>query len=351
MLASLVIWLVKIGHDEGSEQLQRRPNTQTVQWFLEMDASGQLDLDPQYQRRSVWNEEYRRFYIDTVLRNYPSPAIYLAIETRAGSPTLHHVIDGKQRLETLIGFTKGEFHLASYLDDLGFTSPYFEDLSETLRDALVDYVLSVENITRSTPAEIKSAFERLNRNTAKLNRQELRKAQYEGAFITKMTNLAEHPFWTSIGLATRARISRMLDVEYVSEIYLLTGFGVLDGNPNLLDDYYALFDDEVPNEDETLEQFYRIVEWLDSLQLPWASTRWNNLGDFYGLWAAAISLDANGGLPDADQSARRLVTFGMAMDQPSTEAELRYSDAVRQGSNKVAARQTRAAILTELLRA
>ena len=314
-----------------------------------MDASGQLDLDPQYQRRSVWNLEYRRFYIDTVLRDFPSPAIYLAIETRAGAPTMYHVIDGKQRLETLIAFTKNEFHLADYLSDKGFTSPYYDDLDEALREELVDYVLSVENITRSTTSEIKSAFERLNRNTAKLNRQELRKAQFEGAFITKMTNLAEHPFWTSIGLATRVRISRMLDVEYVSEIFLLTRFGVLDGNPNVLDDYYAEFDGEIPEEDESMERFYRVLEWLDSLALPWASTRWNNLGDFYGLWAAALSLDALSSFPDPAIAVQRLADFSTSLEQPQSEAELRYSDAVRQGSNKASSRQIRAEILTELL--
>ena len=55
--------------------MDRRPNTQTVQWFLETDASGKLDLDPAYQRRSVWNPAYRRFYVDTILRDYPSPGI------------------------------------------------------------------------------------------------------------------------------------------------------------------------------------------------------------------------------------------------------------------------------------
>lgn len=60
----------------------------TIQWFLEIAAAGQLDLEPPYQRRSVWSEDYRRFYIDSILRDFPSPAIYLQVETVAGAPTM-----------------------------------------------------------------------------------------------------------------------------------------------------------------------------------------------------------------------------------------------------------------------
>lgn len=327
--------------------MQRRPNTQTVQWFLEMDASGQLDLEPQYQRRSVWNDDYRRFYIDTILRNYPSPAIYLEHETKPGSPTIFHVIDGKQRLETIIAFTKGEFHLGGYFASEGFLNGYFSDLNPELQDEFVDYVLSVENITRSTTEEIKSAFERLNKNTAKLNRQELRKAQYEGAFISKMTVLAEHPFWSTVGVATRARISRMLDVEYVSEIYLLTMHGVLDGNPSVLDEYYSEYDEEIPSQEDTDARYYGALEWLDQINLQ--GTRWTNLGDFYSLWAAVLKLKDDGLLPTIEEAERRLREFGDRVSTPTTEEERAYSDAVRQGTNKDTSRTTRTDIVGRVL--
>lgn len=327
--------------------MQRRPNTQTVQWFLEMDGSKQLDLDPKYQRRSVWNEEYRRFYIDTILRNYPSPALYLEIETRPGTPTLYHVIDGKQRLETLISFTKDDFHLGSYFASEGLENAYYSDLPDKLQDAFVDYVLSVENITRASTEEIKSAFERLNKNTAKLNRQELRKAQYEGSFISKMTVLAEDPFWTTVGVASRARIARMLDVEYVSELYLLTMHGIQDGSPNALDEFYAEYDDEIPAEDSTDTRYYAALQWLKDLDLQ--GTRWNNLGDFYGLWAAVLQLGDSNRLPDHATALERLKEFSEKVQDPDTVTERAYSDAVRQGTNKESSRAIRAAIVSQIL--
>lgn len=323
--------------------MHRRPNTQTVQWFLEMEGTGQLDLNPPYQRRSVWNDDYRRFYIDTILRNYPSPSIYLDAETRAGMPTVYHVIDGKQRLETLIAFTRDQFHLGRYFQAEGYPDAYYSELSEDLRDQFIDYVLSVENISRSTDAEIKSAFERLNRNTAKLNRQELRKAQYEGEFISRMNSLAAHPFWETIGVANRTRISRMLDVEYVSEIFLLTMHGVQDGSPNKLDDYYAQYDDEIPDEAATTSHFFAILDWFSKVDL--SGTRFTNLGDFYSLWGAVMSELEKNSVLDPAQARARLQEFSDAVATPSTDDERAYSDAVRQGTNKESSRQIRVDVL------
>jgi hypothetical protein len=295
----------------------------------------------------VWNDAYRRFYIDTILRDYPSPAIYLQVETRPGVPTVYHVIDGKQRLETLISFTSDEFHLADYFAAEGLPNAYYSDLGPDMQAKLADYVLSVENISRTSPDEIKSAFERLNRNTAKLNNQELRKAQFEGAFISKMSTLAQHPFWSTIGVASRARVSRMLDVEYVSEIYLLTMHGVRDGSPAVLDAYYADYDEEIPGDESTEEAYTQILEWISSLTL--SGTRWTNLGDFYSLWAAVHALLKAGSLPEPGEAEARLKYFGERVASPDTDEERRYSDAVRQGTNKEVSRKTRSEILQKVL--
>jgi hypothetical protein len=46
--------------------MQRRPTTQDISWFLDLYKNGQLDLDPPYQRRSVWSRKHRRFFLDTI---------------------------------------------------------------------------------------------------------------------------------------------------------------------------------------------------------------------------------------------------------------------------------------------
>lgn len=228
--------------------------------------------------------------------------------------------------------------------DVSISTP---SCATTPQESLADYVLSVENISRTTSDEIKSAFERLNRNTAKLNNQELRKAQYEGVFISKMSVLAEFPFWSTIGVASRSRISRMLDVEYVSEIYLLTMHGIIDGNPSVLDSFYAQYDEEIPEDDVAEVAYADILEWVSGIDL--AGTRWRNLGDLYSLWAATRELIRRESLPDQREAELRLRAFGERVADPKTARERSSSDAVRQGTNKDTSRKTRAEILELVL--
>ena len=55
----------------------RKQNFQTIAWFWDLYQRDRLDLDPPYQRRSVWNQNYKNYFIDTILLGYPAPAIFL----------------------------------------------------------------------------------------------------------------------------------------------------------------------------------------------------------------------------------------------------------------------------------
>ena len=78
--------------------VEQRLTAQDISWFLDLDNRGQLDLDPPYQRRSVWSPKDRRFFLDTIFRGYPSPSIFLHKEIIDGK-TIYYVVDGKQRLK------------------------------------------------------------------------------------------------------------------------------------------------------------------------------------------------------------------------------------------------------------
>jgi hypothetical protein len=56
--------------------MKRRPTTQDITWFLDLDRNKQLDLDPPHQRRSVWTRKDKQFFLDTIFRDFPSPAIF-----------------------------------------------------------------------------------------------------------------------------------------------------------------------------------------------------------------------------------------------------------------------------------
>jgi len=341
--------------------MERRPNHQTVQWFLENYASGQLVLDPPYQRRTVWSLSYRRFFIDTVLRNFPSPAVFIDWQINPGDPTIYNVVDGKQRLTALIDFTSNKFHLGDLFEGEGYDEPYWKDLSDGLQKSFVSYQITVENLSDASDSELREAFDRLNRNVAGLTHQELRHSQFKGAFIKGMEAIAEFPFWQEHRIFSAANIRRMRDVEFVSELFLLTMNGVIDGAPRVLDSYYAEYDEEIPNEAVHRKNFEEILDWLDEVPLEWDATRWANITDFYSLWGALQSLQSVGEMPSADKAAgRSLAKFSDVQAKilaaqkaekklPGTARDRRYFENVRQGGNKDTARRARVKALAEVL--
>src|SRR4051812_3621880 len=77
----------------------------TVLDLLNMYAHDQINLEPSFQRNSVWKEKERANLIDSMLRGYPIPAIFL-YERHDDGKTIYDVIDGKQRLESIYKFTR-----------------------------------------------------------------------------------------------------------------------------------------------------------------------------------------------------------------------------------------------------
>ena len=66
--------------------------------------SRRLILGPKFQRGSVWKPSDRTKLMDTIIRGYPIPAIFLYRRKNAKGKIVYDVIDGKQRLETLFLF-------------------------------------------------------------------------------------------------------------------------------------------------------------------------------------------------------------------------------------------------------
>ncbi len=195
---------------------------------------------------------------------------------------------------------------------------------------------------------MQEAFDRLNRNVAKLNAQELRHARFSGAFISLMETLADDPFWKETGIVTPARIRRMIDVEFVSEIFILTMRGVQNGTEEL-DQAYADYDAEIPDAEVHRAIFEQTKDLLKGMWPALTTTRFRNLADFYGLWTACLAALRNNRRLDIPRTGRALSEFAESVreDAAAPEAQ-RYLLAAAQGSNKASNRQLRADLLYAL---
>ena len=71
----------------------------TIQEFALLYKNKQLNLEPGFQRDSVWTLGDRKKLLLSIFQNYPIPSIFLYKRSNGGKLE-YDVIDGKQRLDS-----------------------------------------------------------------------------------------------------------------------------------------------------------------------------------------------------------------------------------------------------------
>lgn len=84
--------------------LTYKTGSKTIQEIDGLFKDKKLNLNPGFQRQSVWTLTDRRNLIKSILHKYPLPAIFL-YKRQADGDIVYDVIDGKQRLESIFMFT------------------------------------------------------------------------------------------------------------------------------------------------------------------------------------------------------------------------------------------------------
>ncbi len=336
---------------------ERQPGVQTLAWFIDLYRKAQLNLTPPYQRWSVWNQAYRDYFVDTILNFFPMPPLFLHREIDADGNTMYHVVDGRQRLETIIAYTSDEFPTPASYEP--FAGLYFKDLPVEFRKQVWEYLVPVEFLADTSENKLKDIFDRLNRNVAQLKPQELRHARFNGEFISLTERLAEQlpRGFPNISESDRRR---MRAVEYVATLLLYFERGAQGTSVSDLDEVFAQWDDSLPALNlET--RFLRTMAAIEDLvhALPdLTRIRYRNLADFYSLFAAIGDLLEEGWRADPD-AAQRLLQFANRVEvarvgELPREADpdaYAYYDAARSASNDLGPRQTRIAAIKNVLRA
>jgi hypothetical protein len=292
--------------------MQRTQGSQDISWFLDLHDRGQLDLDPPYQRRSVWSRSDKQYFIDTILSNLPAPPVFLhkSLDDQ-GRPT-YHVVDGKQRLKTVIDFTQDKIRIADDFADANIRKKRWAQLDRAVKQQFWNYVIVVEMLPDVTDPSVKNIFERINRNSRKLMAQELRHAKYEGWFINTAEAEAEKQEWKDLGVVTPARIKRMADVQYISELMNITIKGAIDGfDQDEMDEIYAAYEDlsEVPEfiEDNFRDQFESTKQYIKEVAAlqPETIEFFKVQSHFYTLWGY-LTVERGRRLPIAEFAPRYL---------------------------------------------
>jgi uncharacterized protein DUF262 len=253
------------------------PNQFRVADFITWQRENVLVLNPPFQRRSVWKAGAKSFFIDTIARGLPVPLIFIRERIDLEKKTVvREIVDGQQRLRTVFAFVDPVL-LRDYdsgSDDVVVKKEHnkdiadrqFSDLTREVRNHILGYRFSVYTMpTEVEDRDVLQMFARLNATGVRLNHQELRNAEWFGEFKSTMYDLAYEQLerWVRWEVFPSDKISRMDEVEFVSDVVVNMRQGLSGKSQALLGRYYRDNDERFPQKEELSRRFRRVMDAID----------------------------------------------------------------------------------------
>lgn len=181
-------------YESGTFKLTQERNDFLLPQIIDFVSNKKwMNLHPEYQRRLVWDRNKKSLFIESLIMNIPIPPIFLY----EWDYSRYEVMDGQQRLSSIIEFYENRFKLIGLEQWPSLNGRSYAELPPILQKSLdrrrvSATVLLVESSAfEKTPNDLrKFVFERLNTGGQKLNAQELRNCVYSGRFNSLLIELA-----------------------------------------------------------------------------------------------------------------------------------------------------------------
>lgn len=344
----------------------RKSTSITISTFYEQYQLKKYRMDPPYQRDfGVWTPEQKSFLMDTIYKNFPVPPIFLEqiIDPETGI-TKYDVIDGKQRLSTIVEFIENKVCLPNSFGndiygDSRINGKTFEEIkaiakeNEEIKELIADfwaYSISIEYIENPDIKIVDNIFDRLNREGSRLNSQELRNAQF---YDTRLYNdIVDYRNDVRIKkLTAKLNKNRMEDLGFITELFLLTlTRQVFEGKDAEIDRIFStneeLYDEQKSS--EVKEKFERVLNTFMDIDIDLAKFSIEGVSHLYALWYLAMVMEEKN--INADSVKVQLNDFFSDLrDEKLIEEVQTYKQSMQSASKSKSARNRRVKALLDYL--
>lgn len=250
--------------------MKNSPETKRVRQILAGIASGEIKPRPDFQRNLVWSNKDKLAFLDTVLRGYPFPEIYMAtgdvnLDTAEGTELL---VDGQQRVTTLHQYFGNSSALK--LDE---TMIPYRDLSVAQKEAFLNYEVAVRHLGIIETAEIIEVFRRINSTSYALNAMEVDNARYNGPLKKCAEWMAKREFFADHKTFSLRETRRMRDVVYAVTI-IISMLSTYFHRDDAASEFLERYNEEFPQDEQIRERFSRVTSFIDDCQFPANSRAW-----------------------------------------------------------------------------
>lgn len=338
--------------------------------------NGILNVQPNYQRKLVWKKQHKYAFIETILLNFPFPEVYIAssdidVENMIASEV---VVDGQQRLTTIVEYIKGEGDFKNQ-DRI---TPFCKLLADEKKEFL-NYKVSVKDLKEIGEKLIKEIFQRINSTEYSLNTVEKNNAQFgDGEIAIFCKQLVESNYnptkgETDIIIDTSAREliidffiqneiftendkKRMYDFQYMMLLTATILDGSYFGRSTRVDYYLEKYNSAFDNYTDILDSLSMAITVISKLGFS-KKSYWYNKANLFTILIELSKIN----IQDLDLEKLEVELLSLedkvdiyfnAEDEDEmvgiTEDERKYFEVARHGSHEKAARDHRGKVIYEL---
>lgn len=344
--------------------------------LVELFRNGRLNLTPAFQRKSVWSIGDRRRLIQSIVNNYPVPSLFFHYRLNDKQQWVEDVLDGKQRLETLLMFMREGTYRRDRFSvslDLGDGEERYDWSTIRRRFPQVqrqieEYELPVIRVDSIDFGQIRDLFVRINSTGKRLTSGEIRNAKfYDSPFLKTAGALARRSqtYLLDEEILSPKELARMKGTELFAELLMSIYRGKILNKKKALDD--AIGKEAIPARElaKAAADCMATLNVLKKILPGIGETRFHKIADFYSLFMVIWDLRKHGSvLGDSDRNAmaaRLLRKFSTGVDTLSDklrkaerigeEADVykEYLLSVREGTDSAVNREKRARILHGIL--
>jgi hypothetical protein len=343
-----------------------------------------ITLSPYFQRNLVWRDAHRKDFIDTILKGYPFPQIFLArgpinVDTMESSQA---VVDGQQRLNAIKDFINGKLEVGG---------KFFKQLPINEREEFLKYEVPVIDFDLDVGDErLKDIFHRLNRTYYSLSAIEKLASEYSASEFMLVARtlsgeilkspigdydltvdsedgsdtIAENLFsrdpgvdenlWNWIVSKSEGALSLIIrqkpifsNFEFDRKVPLMFSLNLLctylSGYYNRNDrvrKYLDEYADSFPDKEDVIKYLDLSAEYIKSLRIP-VSSMWWNKANFFTL-VVEIAREPMILKRDPDVLSKKLMVFEASVPQD-------YGLAAREAVNGKAQRELRGSFVRKVL--
>lgn len=236
-----------------------------IQDLVNFHKSEELNLNPWYQRRSVWTTPQKSYLINTLHEQKPIPELYIRHSLDLEKEkSIKEVVDGQQRTRAILSYINDEF--SAYHPDHS-RKVFYSKLTGPQRQKFLLTSIPVGYLLGANDSDVIDIFGRINSVSKTLNTQEKRNAKFSGEFKQFSLKYASDKvqFWRINKIFTENEIARMTEVQFISDLVLNLRDGISDFTPKLLDSIYLEYDEEFPIRNSMEKRLDRVFNMLGNL--------------------------------------------------------------------------------------